>query len=141
MAQEPREKLCACGSLMKVAAIDVGTRFHCPTCQAQSFDRTTYQLDDQELGGADPLVYLVRRRVASDETRDVPLAAISGGALPDPQMIARKKSSERTVLPPPDGTAPIDLDSDSTSDVTRLAPPVSDSSKLGMGILPPNARL
>src|SRR5437660_5130713 len=94
------EKRCSCGNAMKVAAIDVGQRFKCPVCQAQSFERQTYDLD-AELGGEDPLVYLVRRRVASDETRDVPIVGPQG--LPAEQLSLTKNPSDRgaPTVPPP----------------------------------------
>src|SRR2546421_7467324 len=145
-----REKRCpttSCGATMKVAALDVGQRFKCPVCQAQSFERQTYDLD-AELGGEDPLVYLVRRRVASDETRDVPIAGPQG--LPAEQLTLTKQPSERgapTVPPPRRDSSSGDIifepdpNSSASSDPTILEQPVSDSSKLGMGVLAPNARL
>ncbi|HZV00922.1 MAG TPA: serine/threonine-protein kinase [Planctomycetota bacterium] len=122
------EKKCSCGSVMKVAAIVLGQRYTCPTCQAESLERTTYEVDG-DLQGQDPLVYLVRRRVASDETRDVPIAALVGATAPT----QARRPSERAAPQPPSDEAP--------TDAPELGAPVSDSSKLGMGILAPNARL
>src|SRR3954452_21453611 len=92
------EKSCACGAVMKVAAIVLGQRYTCPTCQAESLERTTYEVDGAELGNQDPLVYLVRRRVASDETKDVPIGALANASSHAPTIT--RKPSERSAKPP-----------------------------------------
>ncbi|MEZ0231021.1 MAG: protein kinase, partial [Planctomycetota bacterium] len=122
---------------MKVAAIVVGQRFTCPTCQAESLERATYEIDGADLGDQDPLVYLVRRRVASDETRDVPIGALASQAGNSAPTITRRPS-ERTQRPSANPADPADQDADGSTD---LGAPMSDSSKLGMGILAPSARL
>jgi serine/threonine protein kinase len=117
---------------MKVAAIVLGQRYTCPTCQAESLERTTYEVDG-DLGNQDPLVYLVRRRVASDETKDVPIGALVAANVPGTTI--SRKPSER-------GKPPSEHDADTEpSSVEIEATPVSDSSKLGMGILATDARL
>src|SRR5579871_647219 len=134
-----QKKSCVCGATMKIAAIDVGERFRCPVCQAQSFDRETYEVDEAQLQGMTPLVYLARRRAASDVTQDVPIAEPSAPA----------ETSKK-----PDGPDPASLVETGVTAPTRTPDPrkpgagetvatsgLSDSSKLGMGILSVDAQL
>src|SRR5262245_56677834 len=119
-APEKPEKACACGAVMKVAAIVLGQRYTCPSCQAESLERTTYEVDG-DLGGQDPLVYLARRRVASDETKDVPIGALlNPGAATAPTAI-RKATDPNTKAVTQVPTDPAD---GSSSD---LGAPMSDS--------------
>src|SRR6516164_6998364 len=67
------DKSCSCGNAMKIAAIDVGQNFKCPVCHVEVWDRQRYALDESELNGMTPLVYLVKRSSAAEETRDVPI--------------------------------------------------------------------
>jgi serine/threonine protein kinase len=130
------EKTCACGKAMKIAAIDVGQNFRCPVCQAESWERQRYALDATELGGVNPLVYLLRRSAASEETRDVP--SLVAPARPD--GVEKRPPSERSKPQNPAAIAET-LPPLAVTEVHEAEEPISDGSKLGMGVLAVNARL
>lgn len=117
------DKECICGCNMEIAAVDVGYRFLCPTCQAQEFDRENFEISKQLIGDLDPIEYLARkRRVRSEET--IPLHPQNNLPASEARTTSlersgpRKGSTERRIF----------------EDVADL----SDSSKIGLGILTEN---
>ena len=127
------EKTCACGNAMKIAAIDVGQNFRCPVCQAESWERQRYALDEAELNGMTPLVYLVKRSSAAEETRDVPIPI----STPRPEGAEKRRPPSERQPQPVAG----DVAAPTVPTPHQIQDPVSDGSKLGMGVLPQNARL
>ena len=106
-------KPCLCGHSMTLSGIDVGRRFCCERCQAQDFERQSFELDAEQLGSSSPLEYLARReRGLRDETVE---------------LVASSSAASTAGLP---------------GATQRQAPGVgSDSSRIGQGLLTEDASL
>lgn len=174
---------CFCGQNMNIAAIDIGQRFVCPTCQAQNFHRESFDVSPEELQGLNPIEYLARKQRVGEET--VPLSPQKGdaGDTKEPQdqnanqgtdshsnpssasdplansgsgVAAKRSPSSKvssqteslfeapkgsSVLPEaPTTSLPPKPSSDRMYSPTELEK-MSDSSKIGLGILGESARL
>jgi serine/threonine protein kinase len=117
------DKECICGCGMTIAAVDVGYRYLCPTCQAQDFERERFDVTPQLLGTLDPIEYLARkRRATSEET--ILLQVSSDKVTPDQRTISLTEKQQRKG---------------STESLSFDEKALSDSSKIGLGILPENA--
>jgi len=108
---------------MEIAAIDVGTRFLCAQCKAQDFDRESFEVDAKQLGELSAIEFLARKkRVGSSET-----VAINGDRTAAETAIDLARESQVTI--------------EIEDSVHSSSHSMSDSSKIGLGILAEDAQI
>jgi predicted Ser/Thr protein kinase len=123
------DKECICGCEMEIAAVDVGYRFLCTTCQAQDFDRERFEITSKMIGELDPIEYLSRRKRLKSEVT----VTLDSNPKPDSNVTADQRTTSLTPKSPPKKES-------SEHWVFTDSSVMSDSSKIGLGILPENAR-
>lgn len=151
---------------MAVVAIDVGQRLHCGRCDSQDFARERFELQAGELDGLDAISWLARRagllKDPSDEVAqgEIPESPPNGETILLPgrplrvgeQHPSPAPGAETLELPGQGAESEGEKKSPSSSELIRakrgstersafVEKDLSDSSKLGLGILPESARV
>ena len=117
---------------MHVVAVDVGQRLHCPQCHAQDFQRDSYEIDECDHGKVEAVAWLARKAGIVE-------AVSKGSTEVDSESLTALIRKETTSIPALSESGLIPEAKGRRSD--RSEDSMSDSSKIGLGILPENARL